>query len=292
MSIKQLPPEIQTLLLNAQRNEATEATVYKRISKRIKNQTNKAVLLQIAEDELRHYQIWKKYSWKDVKADKKMVFLYVMITHVFGLTFGLKLMERWEKSAILNYEWVKNIFPEGITIQHEEEQHEQKLLEMLDETVLHYLGSIVLGLNDALVELTGVLAGLTFGFQDSKMVAFSGLITGVAAAMSMAGSEFLSTTTEHQSGIDPRKASLFTGIAYIGTVILLLLPYFLCKNVFVALSFTLLIAISIIALFNFYSSIAQWHSFKKRFLQMISISLGVAFISFCVGLIVKQVFWI
>lgn len=83
-------------------------------------------------------------------------------------------------------------------IQEDELKHEQKLLGMLDETVLRYLGSIVLGLNDALVELTGVLAGLTFGFQDSKMVAFSGLITGIAAAMSMAGSEYLSTVTEKQ----------------------------------------------------------------------------------------------
>ena len=128
---------------------------------------------------------------------------------------------------------------------------------MLDETSLHYLGSIVLGLNDALVELTGALAGFTFGFQNAQMVAFSGLITGIAAEMSMAGSEYLSTLTEKLPRVNPKKASCVTGIAYISTVILLLVPYFLCTNVYVALGVTLVIAISIIALFNFYSSVTQ-----------------------------------
>jgi VIT1/CCC1 family predicted Fe2+/Mn2+ transporter len=130
---------------------------------------------------------------------------------------------------------------------------------MINEKFLRYLGSIVLGLNDALVELTGVLAGLTFGFQNSQMVAFSGLITGIAAAMSMAGSEYLSTKTENERHIQPLQAACYTGISYIGTVVFLLLPYFLCNNVYVALGCTIGIAVLIIAVFNFYSSVVQGH---------------------------------
>ncbi|MFO7814951.1 MAG: hypothetical protein R6V14_04350 [Halanaerobiales bacterium] len=40
----------------------------------------------------------------------------------------------------------------------EEEEHEQKLLNMLEEERLNYVGSVVLGLNDELVELTYSLA--------------------------------------------------------------------------------------------------------------------------------------
>jgi VIT1/CCC1 family predicted Fe2+/Mn2+ transporter len=189
-------------------------------------------------------------------------------------------MEGGERSAVFKYQHLKDLLPETVAIQKEEEQHEFHLLNMIDEKSLHYLGSIVLGLNDALVELTGVLAGLTFGFQDTKLVAFSGLITGIAAAMSMAGSEYLSTTTENNVKIQPLKAALYTGIAYIGTVVALIFPYFICSNIYVALGSTITIAIAIIALFNFYAAIAQGHPFKKRFLEMVAISLGVAVVSF------------
>jgi VIT1/CCC1 family predicted Fe2+/Mn2+ transporter len=119
-------------------------------------------------------------------------------------------MEGGEHSAVFKYQDIGKILPQAVEIQREEEQHEFHLINMIDEKILHYLGSIVLGLNDALVELTGVLAGLTFGFQNTKMVAFSGLITGIAAAMSMAGSEYLSTKMENNANIRPLKASLYT----------------------------------------------------------------------------------
>lgn len=63
---------------------------------------------------------------------------------------------------------------------------------MIKEEKIGYVGSMVLGLNDALVELTGVLAGLTFTLQNTRLIGTAGLITGVAAALSMASSEYLS----------------------------------------------------------------------------------------------------
>ena len=199
-------------------------------------------------------------------------------------------MEQGEKSAVFNYKEIAKTIPDAIKIQEEEEKHEEQLIEMLDEKGLKYMGSIVLGLNDALVELTGVLAGLTFGFQDTRLVAFSGLITGISAAMSMAGSEYLSTKESNDPHIKPKKAALYTGVAYICTVILLILPYFIFTNIYLALGTTIIIALLIIAGFNFYSSVAQGHQFKKRFLEMAAISLGVAAISFVVGIVVKQFF--
>lgn len=110
--------------------------------------------------------------------------------------------------------------------------------------------------------------------------------------MSMAGSEYLSTKTENDTHIQPFKAALYTGIAYLCTVVALIFPYFIWSNVYLALGVTISVAILIIALFNFYSSVAQGHQFKKRFLEMVAISLGVALISFLVGIVVKEVFGI
>ena len=49
-------------------------------------------------------------------------------------------------------------------------------------------------------------------------------------------------------------------------------------------------AIVIIAAFNYYISVARDLSFRHRFLQMTSISLGVALLSFLTGVVIRQVF--
>ena len=92
----------------------------------------------------------------------------------------------------------------------------------INEERLNYTGSIVLGLNDALVELTGTLAGLTFALQNTKLTALAGLITGIAASFSMAASEYLSQRSEGESERASTSA-LYTGVAYICTVALLIL---------------------------------------------------------------------
>mgnify|MGYP003449504475 FL=1 len=158
---------------------------------------------------------------------------------------------------------------------------------MLDEERLRYAGSVVLGLNDALVELTGALAGLTLALQNGKLIALSGLITGIAASLSMAASEYLSTRSE-KTDKHPVRAAIYTGIAYICTVFLLILPYLLFENYFFDLAWALTTAVIIIAAFNYYISVAKDESFRDRFLEMAGLSLGVALFSFIIGYFIRM----
>ena len=247
---------------------------------------NARIIEQIAEDELRHYNSWKKYTNQDVQPRWFYVWFYYVISVLFGFTFGIKLMERGEESAQKNYAAVSHAIPEAETLQHEDDVHEEQLINMLDEERLRYAGSIVLGLNDALVELTGALAGLTLALQDVKLIALSGLITGIAASMSMAASEYLSTRAEETSK-HPVRAAIYTGIAYIITVALLVLPYLLFDNYILDLIITLTIAVVIIAVFNYYISVAKGESFRARFLEMAGLSLTVAIISFVIGYFIR-----
>ena len=185
-----------------------------------------------------------------------------------------------------SYEQLRATIPEAEAILREESEHEVALLELLDEERLRYIGSIVLGLNDALVELTGALAGLTLALQNVKLIALSGLITGIAAAMSMAASEYLSTRSE-ETEKHPVRAAIYTGIAYILTVTLLVLPYLLIQNYIVDLLITLVVAVLIIAVFNFYISVAKDEPFRPRFLEMAGLSLGVAMFSFLIGYLIR-----
>lgn len=282
----ELTQEIRNKVLGFQRDEITEYHIYSRLAKKINSPENAKILDQIAQDELRHYNEWMQYSGQKVAPNWIKVWWYYLISRVFGYTFGIKLMERGEEQAQKNYADITPVIPDAGRIQHEEDVHEERLIEMLSEERLEYAGSVVLGLNDALVELTGALAGLTLALQNTKLIALSGLITGIAAAMSMAASEYLSTRSE-DTDKHPVRAAIYTGIAYIGTVFLLILPYLLFENYFFNLGWALVTAVIIIAVFNYYISVAKDEPFRERFLEMAGLSFGVAVFSFVIGYLIR-----
>ena len=283
----EIDPELHNQILVFQENEITEYHIYKRLAESVKTEENRAILLKIAEDERRHYYEWMKYTKTEVKPNLVRMWFYYLVSRVLGFTFGIKLMEQGEEDAQDHYEMLKGKIKQVDQIIAEEHRHEESLIALLDEESLRYAGSMVLGLNDALVELTGALAGFTLALQNTNLIALSGLITGVAAAMSMAASEYLATRSEN-TGKNPTKASIYTGIAYIITVAILITPYLILDNYFVCLAVALVLAVVIIALFNYYISVAKDEPFKKRFVEMAGISLGVAALSFVLGYVIRN----
>lgn len=278
--------DIRQRLLTFQKNEITEHHIYRMLAKIVGSPQNRRILENIADDELRHYGQWRIHTQQDVVPNRLAIWKYYLISRVFGFTFGVKLMERGEEDAQDSYEQLQEVIPEAKTIILEENQHETALLQLLDEERLRYTGSMVLGLNDALVELTGALAGLTLALQDTKLVALTGSITGIAAALSMAASEYLSTKTE-DTAKNPVRASIYTGVTYLVTVLILILPYLVLTNYYLCLGCTLAGAVMIIALFNYYISVAKDEPFGRRFLEMAGLSLAVAALSFLVGFLMR-----
>lgn len=274
-------PETIKILRIFQRNEITEYQVYQALARRVGGK-NGEILQKIAEDELRHFKGWEAYTDEEIKPNRFLIFLYLLMARILGLTFAIKLMEHGEEQAEQSYALIETVIPEASQIIKEEKEHENLLVEMIDEERIKYIGSMVLGLNDALVELTGALAGFTLALQNTRLIGLAGLITGIAASLSMAASEYLSQKSEKESK-DPLRASFYTGIAYVMAVILLVMPYFLLTNYYPALGLTLIIAILIILVFARFVSVVKGISFKKFFWEMVLISLGVATISFFVG---------
>ena len=273
--------------VTVQRNEITEYFVYTKLAVICKNSLNAEILREIGKEELQHSKYWKKISGIDVKPKKFKVFWTILKARIFGLTFTLKQMEKGENNAQKAYAILGAYFPETKKIMDDEEVHEKKLLNMLDEELLQYVGSIVLGLNDALVELTGALAGFTLALGEPRLISLTGLVTGIAAAFSMAASNYLSNRAENNP--NSAKSALYTGLSYLITVVLLILPFILLSNSFMALAITLTTAVVIIYLFNYYLSVAKDLNFIRRFLEMAFISLGVAALSFGIGYLLKNV---
>jgi VIT1/CCC1 family predicted Fe2+/Mn2+ transporter len=215
------------------------------------------------------------------------IWKYYLISRIFGITFGIKLMEKAEGKAQTIYAEISKYVPAAVDIEKDEKEHEEKLIDLIDEERLRYVGSMVLGLNDALVELTGALAGFTLAFRNTRLTAMAGFITGIAASFSMAASEYLSTKSEENSR-DPFKASAYTGSAYIITLLFLIFPYAIFRNYYFCLGFTLFNAIIVILIFTFYVSIAKDISFWKRFSEMAIISFGIATLTFFIGFFVRM----
>jgi len=277
-----------TLLLAMQKSEITEHRIYTKIAATTKDPHNREVLTKIAGEELTHYGIWKRYTKQEVAPDMLRVWFYYLIARLLGITFAIKLMEGVEKRAQSADLAIPFTIPEIAGILKNEEEHERELIALIDEERLKYVGSVVLGLNDALVEFTGTLAGLTFAIQNTQIIAVVGLVMGVAASLSMAASEYLSQRSDGGSA-DPLKASVYTGVAYIITVALLILPFLLFSSPFTALMLTLLAAIIVIFVFTFYISVAKDLPFYRRFAEMAAISLGIAGISFLIGIAIRSV---
>lgn len=128
---KSLTPLVRKQIIQAQRNEVTEYHIYKRLARTSKNAKQKNILNSIADDELRHYKVWMKYSGREVEPSRWDLFKFYWMTQLLGLTFGLKQMERGEKRAQINYHEIGKEIPEAIKIGQEEVFHENELIKML-----------------------------------------------------------------------------------------------------------------------------------------------------------------
>lgn len=282
-----LSVKAQAAVLQSQKDEETGALVYAFIARKEKNPENAALLAKMSADEQTHAAYWQSISKQKVKPDRWKLLRLRALAFVLGYTFVIKRLIGDETGAVDVYQTLKDEIPGAAGVQADEMRHENELAEMLDEERLQYVGAMVLGLNDALVELTGTIAGLSFALQNTRIVALSGIITGISATLSMAASNYLAERADGNE--NALKSSIYTGVAYLITVALLVMPYLLLPDTLWAVALVLMICVVVLVIlaFNYYISVAKTLPFRRRFTEMVSISLGVAVIAFLIGLLAK-----
>ncbi len=272
------------------RNEITEHHVYLRLAGWCRGR-NSEILAQIAGDELRHYGQFKQIVGVDVKPARIKMFFYLLLSRVLGLTFAMKLMETGEVMAGAAYEKLLGEMPDIARIIEEEAKHEKMLLGGIEEESLGYLSSVVLAVNNALQEFTGIAVGLTFALQDSRAVANTVLISGMAASLAMAASEYLSQKAEGKTaghGRRAAKAAALTGTAYVLIVLLIVMPFYLLDGHFVALATTLCLVLVVITLFAFFMATVKEMRFSRLFVEILLLAMGVVGASFCIGMLARH----
>lgn len=271
-------------------SEINDFAIYSLLAKREKNPQNRDTLKKIATQEMKHYQFCEKITGETRTAQRWVVWFYIILSRCFGVRFALNYMESHEIDAEQFYLSIQDEYPEAAVIYKEETQHETELIDMLKDPVLVNAGGIVLGMNDALVELTGTLSGLVLAFDKPHVVGATGLIMGVAASLSMAGSAYLESKESPSTEVKPLTYALYTGVSYILTTLLLIVPFFIFSGVTAAVLAMFSAALLAILLYNFYISVAKNLTFLPRVMQMCTITFGVAMISFVIGFVVKHYF--
>jgi len=275
------------------REELFAYRLYSALARRFPDGESRTMMNELARQEKSHVDFWLGVTGGDeqkIAIPKVKYWLLVLASRILGPAFTIRWLERGEDKAIEAYKGLldgEQLNPvqraQVRKMLDEEHEHEQLLERGIEDERRLYLGAAVLGLNDALVELTGGLTGLVSSIRDPRLIGFASLVVGIAASMSMAASNFLSVDIGEASELKPGKAAAYTGTAYIFVVVGLVLPFFLLSDRHVALGVSWASAVLIIAAFSFYSAVMQGKSFLRRFSVMIAFGLGVAVISFFVG---------
>ena len=82
-------------------------------------------------------------------------------------------------------------------------------------------------------------------------------------------------------------AAFYTGVMYVVTSAMLIFPFTIIPNRFWALAIMALFAVLIIFGFNCAMGYATRQPFMKRFIEMLTICMGVSIASFAIGLAAK-----
>jgi VIT1/CCC1 family predicted Fe2+/Mn2+ transporter len=283
-------------------NEITEHFTYARLARMENNPANRAALEKLSAQEQSHYEFWKSLlAHEDPRAAERIrprmavVWMMAGLRTFLGVTFITKFLEIHEKGAVAKYEAARAIVPAEHQarfneIIEDEKSHERTFIAELKEARVSYMGFIVLGLADAIVEITGVHAGFLGVTGDTLIAGVAGVIVGFAAAISMGSAAYL------QAKEDPEKSPIVsafaTGISYFVSVILLALPYFLIRTMIPAFTLSTSIGILLIAGFTYYGAVVFDRGFWREFGEAAGLMLATAVATFFWGAIIGKIFHI
>jgi len=280
-------------------DEYTDYLVYKRLaeSSGIKDPKMKEILTKLSNTEYGHYEFWIKYVPPETKIapNKWTIYITLFLRLIFGNTFAIKFLEKHENAVIKKYKLVKNSIPEADQRQfdemvRDEEEHENTFMEQLQGRYLKYISFIILGLADAIVEISGIHAGSLGIYHSTEITGLAGIVAGASASIAMASAAYAQAKQGFQGS--PSISAIFTGVSYFINAIVLATPYFITKSQEVAISTSIAFAIAIIAFISYYNSIVSAGRFLRDFTELAGIMLGASAALFLFGLLVRSVFGI
>jgi vacuolar iron transporter family protein len=263
-----------------------------RNGRRSQRQKLAPIFQTLSDTEYRHYEFWKKYSPNtEARVSKAKLYSLIVLEKILGATFAIKFLERHEKATIKEYEAIEQYIPPEDRAKFEEmlrdeEEHEASLAKQVQSSFVIYMSFVVLGLADAIVEISGIHAGSLGIYSSTELTGLAGVIAGAAASMAMASAAYAQAKQGFQgrAGI----SAAMTGVSYFVSAILLASPYFLTKDAILAMSVSLVIAVIILAFTNYYNSIISGANFLRDFLELAGIMFGATVLLLLLGEVIRH----
>jgi vacuolar iron transporter family protein len=284
--------DLARLAAESAQDEYADRALYLALSRRERNPNFKKALENIANGEGSHFEFWKTYA-PDVKVSAKKLRAYfiVLIRLVLGLTFTLKFMERHEGKLHERYRRIAETIPiedkARFQAMVESEEHQEDLLiAEIQENRVKYMSFIVLGLADAVVEISGIHAGSLGIYGRTALAGLAGIIAGMAASIAMGTAAYAQAKQGFQGSA--KWSAIYTGVSYMITAVLLALPYFLTGNMGEALATSLIVGVILVAAMTFYDTVVSARPFKRQFGEIAGIILAASLVLFVAGTLVGQ----
>jgi VIT1/CCC1 family predicted Fe2+/Mn2+ transporter len=274
-------------------DEYTDSALYKRLSKTVPQSSPFAeVLMHLSATEHGHYEFWRKYApGEGPKLDRLKVVWILFLRRVFGLTFASRYLDRHESSVVEEYRALAGMIPESDRAAFDrmvadEREHEQEFARKIESSTIRYISFIVLGLADALVEITGIHAGSLGIYNKTEYAGLAGVVAGAAASLAMASAAFAQAKQGFQGSA--KLSAVYTGVSYFITAIILATPYFLTSTMLFALTSSLTLAVIILAMTTYYSTVISGKPFSRDFLEILLIMLGVTVALYFFGYLIRD----
>ncbi len=192
------------------RGERLDELTYRALAEVAPEAALRDLLEGIARTEARHADFWERVLAsrggrpETVRPGRLRIGLLRLLMRLASPSFVLSVVEMGEAAAYERYydflqradlppdeaEQLRRIVEDEL--EHEEAFHQQG-------GGMHNLRDFVLGMNDGLVEILGSVSGLAAAFPGRLgLVALSGLVVGLAGALSMAIGAFVSVRSQRQ----------------------------------------------------------------------------------------------
>ena len=138
----------------------------------------------------------------------------------------------------------------------------------------YFWGCAVLGMHDAIVSTIGLVVGLVSADATQYVILLTGVIAAVAAG--------LSTRADGRLDV-ARYCGAATGVVYIFTAAMVLMPFVFIANSVLAMLLSYFVAIAIIFFFNYMKSKLSGERFWPHFTEMLIICVVVTLAAFLIG---------
>ena len=206
--------EMLKLARDFYKDEYADSVLYAQLAKVEKDQRIKEEFLRLSSIESKHARFWhdfiKRHGGEVPKPSVKRftVFGVKLLRKLLGPGSVASLLEMGENSAIQKYFKYLTAYANNLSEEELEElkavildeiEHEKFFYESKKRFHAENVRDFVLGMNDGLVEILGAVTGLSAVYPNSpKLVGISGLIVGVAGALSMGIGAFISVRSQRQ----------------------------------------------------------------------------------------------